>query len=107
MLITPDHLTEKTRDIIRSASGESFTRQRRRAERLRRLTLIALALAVTYVVFALATRSGGWWVVFLPSLVLIAYRRQVERDEHAADVMKIALNPEVISELRRVGGHET
>ena len=106
MLITPDHISEKTRALIRSASDAAFARQLRRANFVHRLMLVSLSVSVATLVFALATRSAGWWTVILPMMITVAFRRQVEQDEHAADVMKIALNPEVVAEIRRAGGND-
>ena len=105
MLITPDNIGEKSRAIIRSASEAAFARRLRRANRIHRLLLTSLAVSVLAVVFALATRTAGWTIV-MPLMIAVVFRHKVERDEGEADVMKIALKPEVVAEIRRTRGSQ-
>ena len=106
MPITPDHISEKMRIIIRSASDAALARQLHRANRAHRLALILLAVAIAWLVFALVTRTAESWTVFSPLFLMVAIRRQSEKDEHIADVMKIALHPAVINEIRQDGDRE-
>jgi len=95
-------MSTKTRTIITSASEAEITRRIRRSARIHRLLILALVLSLVTMIAGLATRQWGWSIV-LPIIITIAFRNQVEADEAEADLMKIALNPGVIAEIRQTG----
>ena len=98
MLITPDHLSEAARAIIRTASQAELERVLRRAERTHRLLMIMLfASALAALGFALATRKLTWALV-LPFIMMSAMAGRTRVNE--VDLMKVALNPAVIDEIR-------
>jgi len=100
MLISPYNISAKTRRIINSASEAEIDRRIRRSARIHRLLILALVLSLVMLVAALATRQSGW-AIFLPGIIMIVFSKQVEADETEADLMKIALNPGVITDIRQ------
>jgi len=100
MLISPDHISTKTRAIINLASEAEFDRRIRRSARIHRLLILAFVLSLVWMIVALATRQSGW-SFFLPMIIMAVFRKQVEADETEADLMKIALNPGVITDIRQ------
>lgn len=99
MRITSDHISESSRALIRSASQAELERVLRRAERTHRFLVIAfVASALAALGLALATRKLTWalvvpWILFT---VMARRRRGTE-----ADLLKIAVNPDLIHEIRK------
>jgi hypothetical protein len=103
MLVTSDHISEASRAVIRAASAAELERIQHRTRRIHLLRVVMfVATALLALALALATRRHTWALV-LPFLLLshIARRNQ---EETRIDLMKVALCPSVIDEIRNSEG---
>ena len=105
MLITPDHISEKSRALIRSASQAELEGLQRRSSRSQRLLTVAFLIAAL-IALAQALMSGKpTWALLLPFIVLGELARPARKTE--ADLLKIVLNPHLIDEIRRMPAAKT
>jgi hypothetical protein len=101
MIINQDTITEHTRKIIRNASIEKIQKiERHRIISLILGWIILVILSTSVIIMAFnGIRDGG--LMFYPLFLFIALMFGHARGNRDTDLMKIALNPKVIDEIRK------
>jgi len=100
-MITPDSINESIKLVIRNASAEGISRLEKQNSAIGAAIVIStIVIAVGYVIIALykisASEISGLY------LIVIALVYWMKSNDEKISLMKIALNPKVISEIRDV-----
>ena len=104
MIITVDHISENTRKTIREASVDNMNKLATRYRWMSIFALVFLTLScLTVLAFALLGKSD-FSIMIWPLLMLIVCVDAHRKIDNQIDLMKLALSPNIINEIRTDGG---